>query len=166
MELMLYELDKDMSLLKNNTIPSPWNSLQKISNQTTILKAEVNNLLRLTDIVTDLPDEYSLYINDKGRKIINGYKEINIRWKKKIDDGNKLIQRSKSIFDKLIEIRKRLESKIQELEDFSRPDKHFNINKVVKEGRHILDKIKELNLAHHTQKVNEVFSQVGYIFYN
>lgn len=163
MELMLYELDKDMNLLKNNTIPSPWNSLYKISNHTADLKEELGNLLRLIHIVTTLPDKYTLHINEMANDIIKKFNKINDKWKKTIVDINQLIDDHKSLFKKLIEMRKRLESKIQELEDFIRPDKHLNINKFIKEGQLILDKIKKKNLTHHIQKANEISSQVYFI---
>lgn len=161
-ELMSYELSRDTDHIQNASIPKPWHALYKLTNKTYDVKLQLDVMMSGIQKILALPENSFQDMKEQSEDLEYQSSSIGQQWNKTTIEACTLQEDANLLFDNLMSIRKKLENKIGELDYFTRSDTHINVNKAVKEARHMLKKIKELDMSNLMQSADDIFDKVSF----
>lgn len=159
-ELMSYELSRDTDHIQNVSIPKPWHALYKLTNKTYDVKLQLDVMMSGIQKILALPENSFQDMKEQSEDLEYQSSSLDQQWNSTKIEACTLRQDANLLFDNLMSLRKKLENKIGELDYFTRSDTHINVNKAVKEARHMLSKIKTLDLSDLTQSADDIFDMV------
>lgn len=160
-EQLKFSLQKNINLNDISTIRKPYPALSNFAKIIRDLQIALQENIQAINNLQTLPVNSYLTMILKAEE----YSKRSIRAKNVFSDLQKKINEhehnSQLILKQIFEVRQRIEAKVKELKDFAHHDRHLNVHRALKEGKHLIKNMRAIDLLDYMARANNIKDRVN-----